>query len=71
MWYLIVSIPDLCILTYFEILEHLPYSFYVCVLATVPVSLPNGAMSWSVVLHFLVLLNCFITRGPSGTGLLT
>ena len=41
-WYLIVSIPDLCTLTYFIAFRK---SYY----CKCPVVLPHGAMGWSVV----------------------
>ena len=47
-WYLIVSIPDLCTLTNF---------------ISVSVALPHGAVGWSADLwlwYFLIILTCFL-----------
>ena len=56
-WYLIVSIPDLCTLTYFAIIVLQMYCYYKCFVA-----LPHGAVVWSAVCDcgiFLIILDYF------------
>ena len=58
MWYLIVSIPDLCTLTYFAIIVLQMYCYYKCFVA-----LPHGAVVWSAVCEcgiFLIILAYFL-----------